>query len=87
MGDVLVRGGTIVDGTGGPRAAGDVRVRDGVIAEVGDGPVARRRGGDRRRRARWSRPGLIDPHTHYDLEMFWDPTLDPLPSYGDDHRS
>ncbi len=27
-------------------------------------------------------PGLIDPHTHYDLEMFWDPTLDPLPSYG-----
>ena len=27
-------------------------------------------------------PGLIDSHTHYDLEMFWDPSLDPLPSYG-----
>ena len=43
MGDVLVRGGTIVDGTGGPRVAGDVRVRDGMIAEVGEGlpPTAR----------------------------------------------
>ena len=27
-------------------------------------------------------PGLIDPHTHYDMEMFWDPGLDPLPNYG-----
>ena len=27
-------------------------------------------------------PGLIDSHTHYDIEMFWDPSLDPLPVYG-----
>ncbi len=81
MGDLLVRGGTIVDGTGAPRRQGDVRVRDGVIAEVGPGltadgePVVDASGA-------LVTPGLIDPHTHYDLEMFWDPSLDPLPGYG-----
>jgi N-acyl-D-amino-acid deacylase len=83
VGDVLVRGGTIVDGSGGPSRAGDVRVRDGLIAEIGerlspegfDETVIDAAGA-------LVTPGLIDPHTHYDLEMFWDPTLDPLPSYG-----
>ena len=37
VGDVLVRGGTIIDGTGGPSRPGDVRVRDGVIVEIGEG--------------------------------------------------
>ena len=81
MGDVLVRGGTIVDGTGGPSRTGDVRVRDGLIVEVADTlapdgePVIDAAGA-------LVTPGLIDPHTHYDLEMFWDPSLDPLPGYG-----
>ena len=81
MTDLLVHGGTVVDGTGGPPRRGDVRVRDGLIAEVGPGlqpagePVVDAAGA-------LVTPGLIDPHTHYDLEMFWDPTLDPLPSYG-----
>ena len=81
MTDLLVRGGTIVDGTGGPSYRGDVRVRDGLIREVGpelqsDGePIIDASGA-------LVTPGLIDPHTHYDLEMFWDPSIDPLPSYG-----
>src|SRR4029453_16711462 len=72
---------TIVDGTGGPCRAGDVRVRNGLIAEVGQdlephGETVVDASGA------LVTPGLIDPHTHYDLEMFWDPTLDPLPTYG-----
>jgi N-acyl-D-aspartate/D-glutamate deacylase len=81
MGDVLVRGGTIVDGTGAPGRPGDVRVRGGVIVEVGpgleaDGETVIDAGGA------FVTPGLIDSHTHFDGEMFWDPSMDPLPSYG-----
>ncbi len=45
MGDVIIRGGSVVDGTGTPAFAADVRVRDGLIAEVGPGwrPRARPR--------------------------------------------
>jgi len=81
MADLLVRGGTIVDGSGGPSRRGDVRVQGGLITEVGSDlrpngePVIEADGA-------LVTPGLIDPHTHYDLEMFWDPTIDPLPSYG-----
>jgi N-acyl-D-aspartate/D-glutamate deacylase len=79
--DLLVKGGTLVDGTGAAARRGDVRVRDGIIVEVG---TALDVSGDTVLDADGAlvTPGLIDPHTHYDLEMFWDPTLDPLPGYG-----
>src|SRR5262245_16269069 len=81
MRDVLVRGGALVDGTGGPSRRADVRVRDGVIAEIGDRLSP---DGELEIDATGAlvTPGLIDPHTHYDLEMFWDPTLELLPTYG-----
>lgn len=81
MGDLIVRGGTVVDGTGGPSTRADVRVRDGVIVEVAPGLTP---DGEREVDARGAvvTPGLIDSHTHYDIEMFWDPSLDPLPVYG-----
>jgi N-acyl-D-aspartate/D-glutamate deacylase len=81
MSDLIVRGGTVVDGTGAPGYRGDVRVRDGVIVEVAPGITP---DGEREVDARGAvvTPGLIDSHTHYDIEMFWDPSLDPLPVYG-----
>lgn len=81
MTDLLLTGGTVVDGTGAPAFAADVRVRAGRITEIGtslppagepvidaaDCIVA---------------PGIIDTHTHLDGAMWWDPALDPLPAYG-----
>jgi N-acyl-D-aspartate/D-glutamate deacylase len=81
MGDVLVRGGTIVDGTGGAARPGDVRVRNGVIVEVGTGLTP---DGETQLDARGAFvvPGIIDTHTHLDGAMWWNPDLDPLPAYG-----
>jgi N-acyl-D-amino-acid deacylase len=81
MSDLIVRGGTVVDGTGAPGHAADVRVRDGMIVEVAPDLVP---DGELEVDARGAvvTPGLIDSHTHYDIEMFWDPSLDPLPVYG-----
>jgi N-acyl-D-aspartate/D-glutamate deacylase len=81
MGDVLLRGGTVVDGTGHPPVDADVRVRGGVIVEVGadlseDGEQVIDATGA------FVTPGIIDTHTHLDGAMWWNPDLDPLPAYG-----
>ncbi|MEO8694876.1 MAG: amidohydrolase family protein, partial [Acidimicrobiales bacterium] len=81
MGDLLVVGGSIIDGSGAPARRGDVRVRDGIIVEVGERLEP---AGEAIVDATdaYVTPGLIDCHTHFDGEMFWDPSLDPLPLYG-----
>lgn len=81
MGDILIINGTVVDGTGAPAFAADVRVRNGVIAEVGTGLAPQ---GERVFNARGCHvaPGFIESHTHYDGTMWWQPDLDPLPGYG-----
>jgi N-acyl-D-aspartate/D-glutamate deacylase len=78
--DLVIRGGTVVDGTGTPRRVADVAVSDGVVTEVGrvegsgrteldaDGLVVA--------------PGWVDIHTHYDGQASWDPTLSPSPWHG-----
>ena len=81
MNDLLIKNGTVVDGTGAPAFRADVRVRGGVIAEVGENLAA----GDERvfdADGCYVTPGFIESHTHYDASMWWQPDLDPLPSYG-----
>ncbi|MDE0216268.1 MAG: hypothetical protein OXN79_06770, partial [bacterium] len=70
-GDLLVRGGTVVDGTGAPSFEADVRVRSGRIAEVGPGL---RPDGEPEIDAGDAlvTPGFIEPHTHYDGSLWWD---------------
>ena len=79
---LLIRGGTIVDGTGAPAFRGDVRVRNGEIAEVG--PDLEPRGGERVYEANGCTvaPGFIESHTHLDGVMWWQPDLAPLPGNG-----
>ena len=78
---IVIRGGTVVDGSGRPAWRADVRLRGDRIVEVGQGLAAL---GDEVVDADGAlvTPGFVDCHTHYDLEMFWDPSLDPLPGYG-----
>jgi N-acyl-D-amino-acid deacylase len=81
MGDLVIRGGTVVDGTGRPAFRADVRTAGGRIVEIGDrvddsGARVLDAGGA------VVAPGFIDSHTHLDPSMFWDPLCDPMPQHG-----
>lgn len=78
--DVLIRGATVVDGTGSSRFQADIAIDGGRISEIGkisggakktidaDGLIAA--------------PGFIDNHTHYDAQICWDPLLTPSAWHG-----
>jgi len=78
--DILIRGGTVVDGTGRPSFQADIAINDGRISEIGklsgtarevidaDGLIVA--------------PGFIDNHTHYDAQVCWDPLLTPSSWHG-----
>ena len=68
MYDVLIRNGTIIDGTGGPPYAADVAVADGKIAAIGRCPCPARLVIDAAGKA--VTPGFIDIHRHADAEVF-----------------
>ena len=81
MEGLLIKNGTVVDGTGAAPFAADVRLADGLITEVGPNLAAR---GERVIDATGCHvtPGFIESHTHYDGTMWWQNDLDPLPGYG-----
>ncbi len=78
--DLVIRGGTVVDGTGAPRRTADVAVSHGRITEVGrvDGRGGREIDADGAVVA----PGFVDIHTHYDGQATWDSRLQPSAWHG-----
>ncbi len=81
MHDLVIRGGTIVDGTGGEPHTGDVAIDGDRITACGgrvDGPGRQELNAD----GLLVTPGLVDVHTHYDGQVSWDPLLSPSCSHG-----
>ncbi len=80
MFDLVIRNGTVIDGSGAPRRVADVAVQDGKIAAVGP------RLGVARREIDASglvvAPGFVDIHTHYDGQATWDPFVTPSSWHG-----
>ena len=86
--DLLLRGGTLVDGTGRPARRADIGVRDGrvvMVAEPSDPEGSP--GGETAAdvidvTGLVVAPGFVDPHTHYDAQLFWDPLATPSNLHG-----
>jgi len=78
--DIVIRGGTLIDGTGAPSRQADIGVREGRIVAVGEVTEEAREEFDAR--GLIVTPGFIDPHTHYDAQLLWDPTASPSSVHG-----
>ncbi|MDE0495236.1 MAG: amidohydrolase family protein, partial [Acidimicrobiaceae bacterium] len=84
MFDLLISGGDVIDGRGGPRRRADVGITGDRISAIGN----LINGGGAQAAATIDAtglavtPGFIDVHTHFDAQVFWDPDLSPSPLHG-----
>jgi N-acyl-D-aspartate/D-glutamate deacylase len=78
--DLLLTGGTVVDGSGSPRRRADVGVKDGRIVAIGD--ITDEAATTVDATGKVITPGFIDVHTHFDAQVFWESALTPSPLHG-----
>ena len=78
--DVLIKNGTLIDGTGSPAVPGNLAISGGRIAGVGDVDGLAKRVIDADGAV--VAPGFIDPHTHYDAQICWDGAVTPSSWHG-----
>jgi N-acyl-D-aspartate/D-glutamate deacylase len=80
MHDLVIKGGTVVDGTGAPARTADVAITDGVVTDVGrvDGAARETLDAD----GLLVTPGVVDVHTHFDGQLTWDGLLTPTCWHG-----
>ncbi|MEU1902885.1 amidohydrolase family protein [Streptomyces hygroscopicus] len=81
--DHLIKGATVADGTGAPAYAADVGLRGGRIVTVAEpGAVTEPARSAQDATGLVLAPGFVDPHTHYDAQLFWDPYATPSMNHG-----
>ena len=80
MFDLVIRNGTVIDGTGIPGRVADVAVSEGRIVAVGE--VTEQGENEIDASGLIVAPGFVDVHTHFDAQVFWDTTLSPSPLHG-----
>jgi N-acyl-D-aspartate/D-glutamate deacylase len=78
--DLVIRGGTLIDGAGGEPREADIAIRDGLIAAVGKGAGSGREEIDAK--SLLVTPGFVDIHTHYDGQVTWESRLVPSVAHG-----
>lgn len=78
--DLLIKNGTVVDGKGGARYQADVAVHNGRIAAIGS--IAGTAENTIDAAGKIVCPGFVDPHTHYDAQITWDPLLSSSSEHG-----
>ena len=80
MHDLVIKGGNVVDGTGAPGRSADIAITDGIVTEIGRIKELTRETIDAD--GALVTPGFVDPHTHFDGQVTWDPMLTPTCWHG-----